>query len=233
VQFLYYLTSTAHCLTGIFIPFLQSLYLRSSTTLDQPLELSFAHHTSCDYRTSPFFHDAQSLCINMRLLERKSDGKLSLTEFFDDNIPPYAILSHTWEPNGEFTFEDLRNHTGKEKAGYAKVQFCGKQAAKDHVQYFWVDSCCIDKSSSAELTEAINSIFRWYRNSVKCYVYLSDVLTSGHDEHGHLPRSIWELGFRNSRWFTRGWTLQELLAPTSVEFFSPECTLLGNKKLME
>jgi hypothetical protein len=170
----------------------------------------------------------------MRLLERKSDGDFSLTEFFEDNIPPYAILSHTWDPNGgEVTFKDLMDQTSKNKAGYAKLRFCAKQAANDHIQYFWVDTCCIDKSSSAELTEAINSMFRWYRNSNKCYVYLSDVSASGYDENDGLRRSTWKLEFRNSRWFTRGWTLQELLAPASVEFFSLEGTRLGDKTSME
>src|ERR1700712_4502128 len=100
----------------------------------------------------------------MRLLERSSNGSFSLTKDLIDNIPPYAILSHTWGPDGEeVTFEDLINQTGENKAGYTKLQFCGDQAAKDELQYFWVDTCCINRSSSAELTEAINSMFRWYR----------------------------------------------------------------------
>ena len=170
----------------------------------------------------------------MRLLERKSDGEFGLTEFFEDNIPPYAILSHTWGANGEeVTFKDLMDQTGKSKAGYNKIGFCGKQAANDGLNYFWVDTCCIDKSSSAELSEAINSMFRWYRNAVKCYVYLSDVSTLRHEENDDLPQSTWELDVQKSRWFTRGWTLQELIAPTTVEFFSLECIRLGDKRSME
>jgi len=76
-------------------------------------------------------------------------------------------------------------------------------------------------------------MFRWYRNAAKCYVYLSDVSVPGHDENGELPRSTWKLAFKNSRWFTRGWTLQELLAPASVEFFSFEGIRLGDKRSME
>src|SRR5271170_5421160 len=155
----------------------------------------------------------------MRLLERKSDGEFGLTEFWGDNIPRYAILSHTWGAE-EVTFKDLMDQTGKSKGGFNKIRFCGEQAANDGLKYFWVDTCCIDKSSSAELTEAINSMFRWYRNAVKCYVYLSDVSTLRHFENDDLPRPTWKLAFRKSRWFTRGWTLQELIAPTSVEFYS-------------
>jgi hypothetical protein len=170
----------------------------------------------------------------MRLLEWKSDGDFSLTEDLTNNIPPYAILSHTWGSNGEeVTFKDITGHTGKNKPGYAKIQFCGNQAANDGLQYFWVDTCCINKSSSAELTEAINSMFRWYREAAKCYVYLSDVSKGNYDEYDHLSRSIWKSAFCGSRWFTRGWTLQELIAPISVEFYSSEGMRLGDKRSME
>jgi hypothetical protein len=115
----------------------------------------------------------------MRLLKVESHGEFSLTDdITGSDIPPYAILSHTWGADREeVTFKDMVEGTGKRKAGYVKIRFCGKQAASHGLQYFWVDTCCIDKSSSAELTEAINSMFRWYRDAAKCYVYLSDVST--------------------------------------------------------
>ena len=120
---------------------------------------------------------------------------------------------------------------GTSKAGFDKIRFCGEQARRDGWQYFWVDTCCIDKSSSAELAEAINSMFRWYRDAAKCYVFLSDVPTVDGENRSHqLP---WKSAFRASRWFTRGWTLQELIAPTSVEFFSKDRELLGDKKSLE
>src|SRR6266700_3993157 len=93
------------------------------------------------------------LCLSksahkMRLLEIKAHGKFSLTEFVGDNIPQYAILSHTWGADGEeVTFEDLVDLTSKSRVGYDKIRFCGEQAASDGLQYFWVDTCCIDKSS--------------------------------------------------------------------------------------
>ncbi|KAI9862353.1 MAG: Vegetative incompatibility protein HET-E-1 [Trichoglossum hirsutum] len=165
----------------------------------------------------------------MRLLKLE-DGEFSLAEFVGNNIPRYAILSHTWGlDHEEATFKDLVDGTGKSKAGYNKIRFCGNQAAKDGLQFFWVDTCCIDKSSSTELTEAINSMFQWYHKAEKCYVYLSDVFVDGSVGSDLSSQWTWKIAFQKSRWFTRGWTLQELLAPTSVEFFSARGERLGNR----
>ncbi|RYP75606.1 hypothetical protein DL771_002306 [Monosporascus sp. 5C6A] len=170
----------------------------------------------------------------MRLLLRSNTGEFSLTEEFvgDDIIPPYAILSHTWKEGEEVTFKDLIDGTGQDKAGYKKIRFCGQQAERDGLQYFWVDTCCIDKSNYGELREALNSMFRWYRDAVKCYVYLSDVSTAKRKASNGVSEFAWEPAFRVSRWFTRGWTLQELLAPSSVQFFSQEWNRLGDKRLL-
>jgi hypothetical protein len=164
----------------------------------------------------------------MRLLNFNSDGRCSLTNFIGNKIPSYAILSHTWEPDDqEVTLQDIKDGTEKRKAGYRKIEFCGEQAQRDGLQFFWVDSCCIDKTSSAELSEAINSMFRWYRKATKCYVYLSDVAAV---QRSQLQ---WQSDFRRSKWFTRGWTLQELLAPQLVEFFSHDSERLGDKASLE
>jgi hypothetical protein len=168
----------------------------------------------------------------MRLLERNDDGHFSLTKDLTENIPSYAILSHTWGPE-EVTFRDLMEGTGKTKSGYYKIQFCGEQARRDGLKYFWVDTCCIDKSNSFELTEAINSMFHWYRGAAKCYVYLSDISKSDYDGDSDLSWSKFISAFGKSSWFTRGWTLQELIASTSVIFFSSDCKLLGDKTSME
>ncbi|KAM3074219.1 hypothetical protein ACMFMG_002959 [Clarireedia jacksonii] len=168
----------------------------------------------------------------MRLLQRNSFGQLSLTENLSGNgIPKYAILSHTWgEDTEEVTFEDIINGHGEDKHGYEKIRFCEEQARQDGLIYFWIDTCCIYKGNKAELSRSINSMFRWYQKAAKCYVYLSDVSTRKRKASDQLPEEdTWEAGFRNSRWFTRGWTLQELLAPASVEFFSRERKRLGNK----
>ncbi|KFA46902.1 hypothetical protein S40293_03628 [Stachybotrys chartarum IBT 40293] len=122
--------------------------------------------------------------------------------------------------------------TGKSKPGYEKIRFCAKQTASDDLQFFWGDTCCIDKSSSAELSEAINFMFRWYRNAAKCYAYLSDVSIGGSVGDAPSSQQTWQTAFRRSRWFARGWTIQELIAPIHVEFFSLEGERLGDKMSM-
>ena len=169
--------------------------------------------------------------MSMRLLHFNGLGELTWTVFAQQDIPPYAILSHTWE-TGEVSFKDLESNTGKEKAGYRKVLFCGEQAARDRIEHFWVDTCCIDKRDLAELSRSINSMFRWYRKAAKCYVFLSDVSTPG-ITNAEAHRSTWEAALRTSRWFSRGWTLQELIAPASVEFFSLQLQWLGDKRSLE
>jgi tetratricopeptide (TPR) repeat protein len=168
----------------------------------------------------------------MRLLQRDSTGRFSLTEDIPDDgdtFPLYAILSHTWGKQ-EVTFDDLNNNTGSSKDGYEKLEFCANQAEQDGLRYFWVDTCCINKADAGELQHAINSMFRWYQSAVKCYVYLSDISAAGQNQ---LSQRDWEPAFRNSRWFTRGWTLQELLAPRSVTFFSREGVRLGDRQSLK
>lgn len=169
----------------------------------------------------------------MRFLQVNDQGKFSLTNDIFSDRPQYAIFSHTWgDDHEEVSFQDLMGGSGKIKAGYKKLQFCAEQAAHDGLRYFWIDTCCIDKSNNTEFSEAINSMFRWYRESTKCYVYLSDVSMNDCNHTDEVSHS-WEPAFWNSRWFTRGWTLQELLAPVSVDFFSVEGKLLGSKKSLE
>jgi hypothetical protein len=169
----------------------------------------------------------------MRLLKYGKDGRLTITTFKDNALPCYAILSHTWGVDTEeVTFADLTKGDGKHKSGYAKIRFCGEQAQQDGLQYFWVDTCCIDKSDKAELSHAIRSMFRWYQNAMKCYVYLSDVSTEQTKPGGLSTEFTWEPAFRSSRWFTRGWTLQELLAPSTVEFYCQDWGKLGDKILL-
>ncbi|OAG13220.1 HET-domain-containing protein [Alternaria alternata] len=169
----------------------------------------------------------------MRLLYTTGDGRLGWTEdLIGDKIPPYAILSHTWKEGQEVTFADLKDLdnavdvNAQHKEGYRKIRFCAQQAKRDGLDYFWVDTCCIDKANNTELSRAINSMFRWYQNAKRCYVFLSDVAndTSEIDSKSAL---------KQSRWFKRGWTLQELLAPRSVEFFSEEGERLGDKESLQ
>lgn len=162
----------------------------------------------------------------MRLLDTWT---LRLEDFAEANLRSvrYVILSHTWE-NEEITFEDIQGDQilAQRKAGFAKVRNSCSQARKDGFRYIWIDTCCIDKRSSAELSEAINSMYTWYQRSQICYAYLSDV---------HLDQTPFVLqkgrdGQPPYRWFGRGWTLQELIAPKRVFFYSSDWTYLGNKE---
>lgn len=121
------------------------------------------------------------------------------------------------------TFQDLRDDKACNLAGYSKIKECCAQAFQNRWQYAWIDTCCIDKSSSAELSEAINSMFRWYQNAEVCYVFLPDVLCM----QGQLDGDITQ--FEKSKWFTRGWTLQELLAPFELIFFDRNWKLIGTR----
>ncbi|KAJ0301670.1 hypothetical protein COL516b_007646 [Colletotrichum fioriniae] len=137
------------------------------------------------------------------------------------NIPRYAILSHTWGDD-EVTFQDLDRPDHTNKRGYVKIDGTCCLAARDGIKWVWVDTCCIDKTSSTELSEAINSMYQWYNESSTCYAYLEDV------QQGDDPSSF-DSQFCDSRWFTRGWTLQELLAPKTVEFFDAAWKNLGTR----
>ncbi|KAK1579659.1 heterokaryon incompatibility protein-domain-containing protein [Colletotrichum navitas] len=108
----------------------------------------------------------------MRLLNANT---LQLREFYDQDVPAYAILSHTWEDE-ELTLQDLTNPASATKEGFSKVRARCAQAVRDGYEWVWVDTCCIDKTSSAELSEAINHMFRWYQQSSVCYAYLGDTL---------------------------------------------------------
>ena len=154
----------------------------------------------------------------MRLLNTES---MRLEEFHGSNIPPYAILSHTWSKE-EASFQDLVGGDAPGLHGYKKIIGCRNQAVSDGHRYVWVDTCCIDKTSSAELSEAINSMFCWYREAEVCYAYLDDVDIK--TDITHLQSAI-----EKSRWFTRGWTLQELVAPSDVVFYDSDWAEIGTK----
>ena len=136
---------------------------------------------------------------------------LQVTLIFEQ-IPEYVILFHTWDV-GEVTFEDLSKPDVASMAGYSKIVGCCNLAVRDGYEWAWIDTCCIDKRSSAELSDAINSMYRWYWQAAICYAYLSDVSTN---------YNAWKQELEASRWFTRGWTLQELLAPAVVEFYNKQ-----------
>ncbi|KIM53140.1 hypothetical protein SCLCIDRAFT_461282 [Scleroderma citrinum Foug A] len=154
----------------------------------------------------------------------------------------YAILSHRWmekelgetaEVNYEEMVELANMDTKKrdeirDRAGYQKIFRSCKQAEMDKLEWLWVDTCCIDKRSSAELSEAINSMYRWYEKSARCYAYLHDV------PYQSFPTKFdsWRYEKFNGwpEWFSRGWTLQELIAPNDVRFFNEDWQFIGDKR---
>lgn len=157
----------------------------------------------------------------MRLINTETGA---LEEYFGTSIPEYAILSHTWGAE-EVSFQDMSDPASHRKRGWEKIRKTSQIAAGAGHTYVWIDTCCIDKSSSTELAEAINSMFCWYKYSTVCYVYLSDV-----------PRVVgpdsdlyW---FRKSRWFSRGWTLQELIAPKELVFLRCDWSRMGTKRAL-
>ncbi|KAH9914156.1 heterokaryon incompatibility protein-domain-containing protein [Epithele typhae] len=139
--------------------------------------------------------------------------------------PPvqYAILSHVWRKS-EQSFQDIS--TAKKQARLSpKIEQSCRHARLDGFAWIWIDTCCIDKTNSVELSEAINSMYRWYAGAAVCYAYLHDVDPF---ENPGAPGST----FRLSIWFTRGWTLQELVAPKEMVFFARDWTMLGTKGFM-
>ena len=156
----------------------------------------------------------------MRLINTST---LAIEVFFDGHAPPYAILSHRWQ-DGEVSLQEMQNGTAATKPGYSKIVETCAQARRDNLAYAWVDTCCIDKTSSAELSEAINSMYRWYREAKICYAFLVDVVEDD------VRTGAGATAFKGSAWFTRGWTLQELLAPADLEFFNSSWAKIGTKE---
>lgn len=156
----------------------------------------------------------------MRLINTTT---LLIHEFIDaESAPPYAILSHCWG-DSEVSFKDYVKGRVKEGPGCDKIVNCCAFAKKREIDWVWIDACCIDKRSSAELSEAINSMYKWYAGARECYAHLADVSVSA-SNGAVLLRKL-----RESRWFTRGWTLQELIAPRKVVFVNHRWKEIGRK----
>lgn len=143
---------------------------------------------------------------------------LALEEFVGCQMLKYVILSHRWGALAdEVSYKDFLKGRKKDSPGYRKVlDFCAL-ARERELEWGWVDTCCIDKRSSAELSEAINSMFKWYADASICFVYLADVKTAGPmDAAGDANDA--DDGWKRSDWWFRGWTLQELIAPRRLLF---------------
>ena len=170
-------------------------------------------------------------------LGRKAERQTKVLEFHDDETTNYAILSHRWIDPTEVDYEEMVDLAKMDKQqqdeirgrlGYKKIVDTCRQARKDGYERVWVDTCCIDKRSSAELSEAINSMYRWYANAKICYAYLHDVDSSSFptkkDDKNYPKSDGWP------EWFSRGWTLQEMIAPRNLQFFNNDWQPIGNKK---
>ncbi|KAK3991124.1 heterokaryon incompatibility protein-domain-containing protein [Cladorrhinum sp. PSN332] len=133
----------------------------------------------------------------------------------------YGVLSHTWgTTNSEVTYEEMSSGDtrAQQKSGWVKIQQACHHASELGLQYLWVDTCCIDKSNVVEITDAINSMFEWFKGSATCLVYLDDISSESSGD-----------SIATARWFTRGWTLQELIAPPEVRFYSREWNFIGSR----
>lgn len=154
----------------------------------------------------------------MRLINTKT---LALQDFNETEIPQYCILSHTWGQD-EVLYQDFKQpDVAKRKAAYSKIQGCCEKVLHKGIDWAWIDTACIDKSSSAELSEAINSMYTWYKKAYICFAYLADV--------SQFPEARFNESLRNSRWFTRGWTLQEMLAPDHLILCDRNWNEIGTK----
>ncbi|KAI6018864.1 heterokaryon incompatibility protein-domain-containing protein, partial [Pisolithus marmoratus] len=156
-------------------------------------------------------------------------------EEFGDSSENYTILSHRWGRE-EVEFHEMTRLTSmaesdrnklKHRAGYEKIMKSCEQAMRDGYKWMWIDTCCINKQNNSELLEAINSMYRWYHKSQKCYAYLNDVEDSFPTKQDF---SRFDKTNGWPAWFSRGWTLQELIAPKHVEFFNKNWVFIGNKE---
>ena len=149
-------------------------------------------------------------------------------EFSPGKFPPYVILSHRWEDE-EISYKDLTEPIRDPSTlkGWTKLSSFCSLARQDGWEWVWMDTCCIDKSSSAELSEAINSMYQWYRQAEFCIAYLADI-SIVKDETGIKRKRFWE-----SEWFERGWTLQELLASREVVFYDRSWNTIGTRTRLE
>jgi len=171
---------------------------------------------------------------------KSAEHRAKVLDFGDDETTEYAVLSHRWMAQ-EVDYDEMvglakmaveERDEIRQRDGYQKILQSCKQAKKDGYEWLWVDTCCIDKRSSAELSEAINSMYRWYKNAKVCYAYLHDVPSTS------FPTASDDEWYPGSRfdvwpeWFSRGWTLQELIAPSNVQFLNKDWKNIGDKRTL-
>lgn len=177
--------------------------------------------------------DVNAMLCRERDIQRAGPNDEVLKEL-DHKSATYAILSHRW--GAEVSYEEVTDlmkmdEGGRDevrhRSGYKKIIKSCEQAMKDGHELLWIDTCCINKQSSAELSEAINSMYQWYRDAQVCYAYLHDVDETAFPTRPDHSRFIASNGW--PEWFLRGWTLQELIAPREVQFFNKDWVSIGDK----
>jgi len=202
-------------------------------TVDDPIETD-AHVRSMRLINVKVFLERESLIREGKRVDRRA----KVLDFGDDEATKYATLSHRWVEQ-EVDYDEMVELTKmdgeerdkiRQRDGYQKILQCCEQAQKDGYEWLWVDTCCIDKRSSAELSEAINSMYRWYENAKVCYAYLHDLPSPSFPISGDYERYPKSNGW--SEWFSRGWTLQEMIAPRDVQFFNKDWYPIGDKKTL-
>jgi hypothetical protein len=203
---------------GDFASFLAFSFPSCSVIIPPPSAAKLPFHLMSDV----YHYIVRDCTPTMRLINTRT---LKLQHFLG-KVPPYAILSHTWGRE-EVSFHEFQDEQARQgRVGFSKIEATCRQAYGQGLDYAWVDTCCIDKTSSAELGEAINSMYKWYKNSAICYALLEDVYSPAINSPAPDTNCV---GFRHSRWFTRGWTLQELIAPCRLDFFNHSWIKIAEK----
>lgn len=180
-------------------------------TLTHRVHQHLYYHRSDAHNTGRLATQETMRLYNVQTLELKN---------FLHNVPRYVVASHRWAVGSEATIDDVRYKRNTERSGYKKVEGFARYVRQhiNNVEWLWIDTCCVNQESSQEVTEAVNSMFAWYRAAELCIAYLADVVDTENTNE-----------FKNSSWFRRGWTLQELLAPPLVVFLSHDWELIGRK----
>lgn len=159
-------------------------------------------------------HDVPS---RLRDSEKEPDPS-DIVAFINDKIK-WVIFSHRWG-EAEPVYEEVKENKLSDKPGHKKLRnFCEVAHGEHHAEFVWSDTCCINKKDSTEYARSIRSMYRWYANAPLCVAYLVGTINIS-----DLERDVW---------FTRGWTLQELLAPKKLKFYNKNwhpLTNIGNDK---
>ena len=221
-----------HCISLLFLSSARKSF-RGTPNIDHDLKTNYIVLFRMRLINVEAFLGREELIKSGKELNRRT----SVFAFRDDEATDYAILSHRWmSMEHEVDYDEMNDLAKMDKGeiaevcrrdGYRKILDSCEQAKRDRYKWLWIDTCCIDKRSSAELSEAINSMFRWYENSRVCYAYFHDLTGKSFPTARDVERYPNFNGW--PEWFSRGWTLQEMIAPSDVRFFNKNWQPIGDK----